>query len=211
MSKRRKNGQPSSYSDFILDDLQTMFGVDNKVVMLNLSTQNIAPSQWLLEALDMSSTMSLSTEKAKSEGIVLPILLALNRLNPNQFKIFSGSTFDVDKSLSLVGRCDFMLSSNTTANISAPIISIFEAKNDNLEDWYGQCGSKMYAARLFNKQKNKPFEVIHGAVTNGFEWQFLKLQDDILYIDIQRYFIGNLPQLLGALQTIVDYYKSPQI
>ncbi len=108
MSKRRKNGQPSSYSDFILDDLQTMFGIDNKVVMLNLSTQKIEPSQWLLEALDMSSTMSLSTEKAKSEGIVLPVLLALNRLNPNQFKIFSGSTFDVDKSLSLVGRCDFI-------------------------------------------------------------------------------------------------------
>ena len=33
----------------------------------------------------------------------------------------------------------------------------------------------MYAARLFNQQSDEPFETIYGAVTDGYDWSFLKL------------------------------------
>ena len=207
MPKRKINKRPSSYSDFTLDDLQSMFGIETTDLELRLNRQIVNPSDWLLKTMEMSTLLTLNTEKAKSESIIMPILLELRSLNLDNCRVFSGNSFDVDKSLSLVGRCDFLLSSNPTVNISAPVVSIFEAKNDNLEDWYGQCGSEMYAAHLFNLQKNKPVEFIYGAVTNGFDWQFLKLQENALHIDTKRYFVDNLPQLLGVLQTVLDFYK----
>jgi hypothetical protein len=84
---------------------------------------------------------------------------------------------------------------------------VYEAKNDSIEDWYGQCGAEMYAARLFNQQKGNDIHTIHGAITNGFTWQFLKLEGQTLFIDSQRYGLANLPQLLGAIQKVYDFYK----
>jgi hypothetical protein len=76
-----------------------------------------------------------------------------------------------------------------------------------LDKWYGQCGAEMYAARLFNQKQQKDFPIIFGAVTNGFAWQFLKLEGQILYIDTQTYGTRNLPELLGVLQNMIDFYN----
>ena len=89
----------------------------------------------------------------------------------------------------------------------APVVAVFEAKDQNPDNWYGQCGAEMYAARLFNEKKNEPYKIIHGAVTDGYQWVFLKLEGQMLYIDKDRYYMQNLPQLLGALQYIMDFYK----
>jgi hypothetical protein len=35
----------------------------------------------------------------------------------------------------------------------------------------------------------------------------LKLEDKTLSIDIRQYSLNELPQLLGALQTIIDFYQ----
>lgn len=72
--------------------------------------------------------------------------------------------------------------------------------------WYGQCGAEMYAARLFNEQKNEPYRIIYGAVTDGYEWVFLKLEENTLFIDKERYYLRNLSELLGVLKTIMDFY-----
>jgi len=66
----------------------------------------------------------------------------------------------------------------------------------------------MLAARIFNERKGNNIKIIYGAVTNGFIWQFLKLENQTLFIDSQRYGTANLPQLLGAIQKIYDFYKS---
>ena len=36
-----------------------------------------------------------------------------------------------------------------------------------------------YAAQLLNQRENVPIEIIYGAVTNGFEWLFLRLEKNI--------------------------------
>ena len=93
-----------------------------------------------------------------------------------------------------------------STNIEAPVIGIFEAKDDSLDKWYGQCGAEMYAARLFNEHQNRYFPIIFGAVTNGFSWQFLKLEDKTLWIDTETYGTQNLPKLLGVLQYLIGFY-----
>ena len=199
--------KPRSYSDYTLADLQTICGVDNRKSSLQLGSQTLEPSDWLKQSLQNSKLVPLNTEKAKSEWLIAPILTELASRNPAKFNLFSGNRFDVDPSKSLKGRCDFLLTKSLSLNITAPVIAIFEAKDDNLDRWYGQCGAEMVAAYLFNQQNNEPIEIIHGAVTNGESWRFLRLADNNLLIDTETYGLANLPVLLGTLQTLIDYYQ----
>lgn len=198
--------KPKSYSDYTLDDLKDILGVDNTPVDLKLKAGSVEPSPWLLTTLEHSKLVPLNSEKAKSEWLIVPILTELSVRNPKKFHIFSGNTFNVDKKRALNGKCDFILAKHLSVQISAPIFSIFEAKDDSLDKWYGQCGAEMFAARLFNERRNEPYRIIHGAVTNGRDWQFLKLEENVLYIDTEIYGLVNLPQLLGTLQKLVDFY-----
>ncbi len=65
----------------------------------------------------------------------------------------------------------------------------------------------MYGARVFNQKHNNPITDIYGAVSNGYDWQFLSLEKNQIFIDDAVYTIDNLPQLLGILQWVVDRYK----
>lgn len=200
---------PKSYRYYKLSDLAEICQVTHKIKNELLgSFPFVQPSELLALSLAQNQQAPTKTEKAKSELLVMPILVDMWQKNLD-FRPFSGYTFNVDALKGLNGRCDFLIGKKPDImEIEAPIVSIFEAKNDNIEDWYGQCGAEMFAARLFNERKNNHITVIHGAVTNGFNWQFLRLEGQILYIDSQRYGTANLPQLLGAIQKIYDFYKT---
>jgi hypothetical protein len=62
----------------------------------------------------------------------------------------------------------------------------------------------MYAASLFNEQQGNNIDSIYGIVTTGYDWLFLKLNNHILSVDSDRYFLNNLPELLGCWQNIID-------
>jgi hypothetical protein len=63
---------------------------------------------------------------------------------------------------------------------------------------------KMYAARLFNQQHENNIDSIYGIVTSGYDWLFLKLINNSLLVDNKRYFLNNLPELLGCWQKMID-------
>jgi hypothetical protein len=79
-----------------------------------------------------------------------------------------------------------------------------EAKNAEIETGIPQCVAEMFAADLFN-QKNHQQNVmdIFGAVTTGFEWLFIRLKNNAVTVDNRRYFINNLPELLGVFEIII--------
>jgi len=200
-----------AYRDFTLKDLDKKFGIESQVVSL-FDVSNIArisASEWLSYSLNLGQQLQLITEKAKSEAIVMPILLELKNRNNNFFTIFSGSTLKVDKERGLNGECDFILSAKPkTPYIDTPIISVVEAKKGELELGMGQCAAQMYAAKLENDEDGKSIDVIYGCVTNGREWQFLKLENNLISIDEKIYPIDQLETILGIFQHIIDYYKS---
>ncbi len=199
---------PSSYRYYKLADLKNICGIDRADAPNMLQPiQNIEASEWLKIGLDRNSQLPMLNEKAKSEFVVAPILSEIWFRNKN-FKPLSGLTFNVDSSKGLKGVADFLISNDPNAQeLDSPIMCVFEAKNDAIEDWYGQCGAEMYAARLFNERQGNDIKIIYGAVTNGFTWLFLKLEGQTLFIDSQRYGTANLPQLLGAIQKIYNFYK----
>jgi hypothetical protein len=199
---------PKSYRYYKLEDLQTICGIEQVDANKMLApVRDIPVSEFLQTLIDRNMRLPMLNEKAKSEFIVAPILAEVWSLN-NNFKPLSGLTFNIEPSKGLKGVADFLISSNPNAQeLSSPVMCVFEAKNDAIEDWYGQCGAEMYAARLFNERKGNNIHTIHGAVTNGIAWQFLKLEAQTLFIDSQRYAIANMPQLLGAIQKVYNFYK----
>ncbi len=114
--------------------------------------------------------------------------------------LFSGIDFNVDKNLGLTGFCDYIFSaSSEQLYLETPVITIVEAKNENIVSGLGQCIAEMYAAHLYNQQENLTLPCIYGAVTTGDEWKFLKLVERTAYIDRDSYYISNIEQILGIL------------
>ncbi|MFP4124904.1 MAG: hypothetical protein ACLFWI_28670, partial [Coleofasciculus sp.] len=68
----------------------------------------IQPSPTLVSFLEESLPLAASaSEKARSEGIIYPVLLEVRRILQRRVSLFSGEDFTVDESLGLNGRCDF--------------------------------------------------------------------------------------------------------
>ena len=158
------------------------------------------------KALDRSNlALAVNTEKAKSEFIIAPLLLELRRSLGDRFALFSGVELAVDPGRGLNGVCDFIITKSARQFIlSAPLIAIVEAKNDNLRSGLGQCIAAMCAAQIFNQQSSASIEAVFGAVTTGSAWRFLRLQQAVVTLDVKEYYIDNPGKILGILTHIVQ-------
>jgi hypothetical protein len=196
------------YSDFTLSKLEKRFGIKHRLVKLfDNQTNLVLPSLHLVNDIQDASDIPMLSEKAKSELIITPIIRELRKNNRKNFTFFSGYTFDVDVEKELNGVCDYLLSKVIeSVEIKSPVFCIVEAKNRAIEEGWGQCGAEMYAARLFNQANGEEISPLFGAVTNAYEWSFLKLENDTLQIDTERYVLKNLSELLGVLQHIISKY-----
>jgi hypothetical protein len=197
---------PSSYSKFKFEDLEALhIKVIEGVVFDKNALELVEPSDFLKQTLERNLRQKLRSEKAKSEFLIAPILSEIEERNRGLFAFFSGYNFDVDKEKGLKGFCDFVMSyAPEYLYIEAPVFSVVEAKNDNLDAGIPQCVAEMYASAIFNERKSRQIPVIYGATTFGFEWKFLKYQNNVAIVDTQIYYLNELPKLLGALQYIVS-------
>jgi hypothetical protein len=157
-----------------------------------------------LDDVSEAEDMPLMSEKAKSESLIAPIIREMKRRN-KQISIYSGYTFNVDIPNELSGAPDFMISSKPKiVELQSPIFCLVESKNKTPDEGFAQCAAEMYAAQVYNLQNNEPVQAIYGTVTNAFDWIFLKLENNTIYIDKSRYFLNDLPLLIGILQKIID-------
>lgn len=88
--------------------------------------------------------------------------------------------------------------------IEAPVIIIVEAKQADLKTGIGQCVAQMIAAQKFNQAKGKSILIIYGSVSNGVQWQFLKLEQQTVTIDLTIYPLPSVEQILSFLVWIVQ-------
>jgi hypothetical protein len=138
------------------------------------------------------------SEKARSEGIIYPILLEVRRILDRQVSLFSGEDFTVEESVGLNGMCDFLITRSTDVlEIDAPAIIIVEAKKTDLKTGFGQCIAEMVAAQRFNQAKDSSVPILYGCVSNGIQWQFLKLEQQTVLIDLTVYPLPPVEQILS--------------
>lgn len=197
-----------AYSEFTLLKIKETFGdftIDQESNLFH-SIEAVEVSNLLNEILKENIPLALAvhTEKARSEFIIAPILVELRKILDHKISLFSGIDFNVDPSIGLNGQCDFIIStSRDQLVLTAPLILIVEAKNENIKGGLGQCIAEMIAAKLFNEREENQITTIYGVVTTGTAWRFLKLEDRIVSIDLPEYYIDNVGKILGIFHNIV--------
>ena len=199
-----------SYQKFTsLKSAVTKFSLDVRYEPLFDAIKPLPPSTRLQEDLAEAELLPTRNEKAKSEYIVVPVLKEMWRNANRSVVVFSGAKLTVDAAQGLDGYCDFIIAKSPfRSEIQAPLLCVVEAKKEDLESGLGQCTAEMVAARIFNERDGAPLPAIYGCVTTALEWLFLRLEGTTLTIDTHRYSLTNVPELLGALQTVIDFYKS---
>lgn len=196
-----------AFRDFLFPQVQEQLGLRVEDADLFTATPPFSVRQEFADFVKDGAALALanSTEKAKSEFIIAPVLLELRRALGPKFVLFSGVEWEVDRDRGLNGFCDFLLGRGPSQHIlQAPYVAIVEAKNDLIRTGLGQCIAAMYAAQLSNERVGIPIGAIHGAVSTGAAWKFLRLRGEAVTMDITEYFIDNLPKIMGILREIVE-------
>lgn len=204
-----------SYSEFTLPSLIHRFGLevdDASDLFADVPVAELRPSfkTELRELIPLA--LAVSSEKARSELIIAPVLLEVWRMTGRRVSFFSGVTFDVDRAQGLEGLCDYIFScSPRQLYIEAPVVMLVEAKNEDMKRGYGQCLAEMVAAQRFNidssiqKQKIGQCEhTVYGAVTTGERWKFLELSGTHARIDIVDYYIEHVDKIIGILVSLLN-------
>ena len=114
------------YSDYTtLQKLSNVLGITHKRQKLFVKIAPVSPSEKLIEDLqEAQNYFSLTTEKAKSEFLITPILKEVKRTHVNQIGVFSGVNLDLSTA-GLSGFCDFTLSGIPDAvELTAPIFCL---------------------------------------------------------------------------------------
>jgi hypothetical protein len=136
--------------------------------------------------------------------IIAPVLLEVWRSFPKQIGIFSGRALDVDPARGLTGVCDFLLSlSPELYVVTAPLFVATEAKNEDMPAGLPQCLAEMVAMQEFNKKRGIMLPAVHGLVTTGSNWRFLRLIGTDAWIDRNEYYLHDLGRILGVLSHVV--------
>jgi hypothetical protein len=200
-----------AYSDFTLASALEKLSLSlRQEESLFAEVAGVKPSALLAEVLkdNIPTALAIHTEKARSELIVMPVLMEIRRRAG--VGLFSGIEFNVDDAQGLRGVCDFLLSQTQNSFfIEAPVLSVVEAKNDNIKSGLGQCVAEMVAARLFNERAGKGPRVIYGLVTTGSIWRFLRLDEGAVVLDSVEYYLDQLPKILGILLSILQLESAP--
>ena len=198
-----------AYSSFTLSTVKSTFGLTtNETEDLFADSAPVQPSALLQQILKDQVPLAgvINTEKARSELIIMPVLMDVRRQLQNHIAIFSGSNFEVDPSKGLDGRCDFILSGSAEQYyITSPVLTVVEAKNESIPSGLGQCAATMIAAELFNQKDGGAVSPsqrpMYGVVTTGTVWKFLKLEGQTIFIDVQDYYIKEVDKILGILMS----------
>lgn len=197
-----------TYPDFTLP-----FAVDGFGLTLDMDTDlfspvtPLSPSDLLQQILQYNAPLALniSTEKARSELLIAPVLIEIRRQRGGKVNLFSGNLFSVDESRGLSGFCDFLLTHSPYRSvIQAPVVAVVEAKREDVTNGYGQCVATMVAAQQFNFKEQEPVETVYGIVTTGDVWKFLSLKGTDIKIDRETYYLDRIERLLGVLWYVTE-------
>ncbi|MFM2344972.1 MAG: hypothetical protein RLZZ210_1584 [Pseudomonadota bacterium] len=201
-----------SYSDYqYFKQIQKDFAINYQIVESLFPQIEIAyPSDFLIQILKIAKSLpSTHSEKSRSENLITPILWEVYQKQSGRITLFSGCKLNINEKLS--GICDYIIANKKSLlELDSPIVCIVEAKHRTLEEGFAQAGAEMIASRIFNQKNDSNINIIYGVVTNGIDWRFLKLQDDILYIDQEIYFSSTdyVAKLLGVFNQILTNIQS---
>lgn len=193
------------YTDFTLESAEAELGVMSRPGDIFPGLVPTPGPEWLAGQLARGAELALVSEKARSEYIVAPLLLAVRELSGRAVAIVSGARLDVDPARRLTGECDFLLArSDPVPRVRAPLVTVVEAKRQDIDGGLGQCIAQMVAAAVFNDRAGTPRPAMYGCVTTGETWQFLRLAGPDVTLHRPAYYIDNVGLILAAFGRAVE-------
>lgn len=192
-----------AYPNFTAQDLTRRFGLHFASEDVFGAAPAVEPTPWLTDTLRLDQAMGFGSEKSRSERLVSPILTESCARSNFSFAVVSGANLDADEGLR--GECDFVLTRTRIQEfITAPIFCLTEAKRQDVRQGTIECAAQLLGARKLNEADGKPVATLYGYSTTGTEWRFVKLESQMLTLDLPRYYLADLSRLLGVLQNIVS-------
>ena len=195
-----------AYSEFTLPVLTRQFNLtidETTDLFLDVPEATLRPDFEDKLKTMLPLALATSTEKARSEFIIAPILLELWLLNDRNIGLLSGVEFTIDESQGLAGVCDYIITRlPEQLFVKAPILVLVEAKNEDMKRGFAQCGAEMVAAQRFNAREGSVVDSLYGVVTIGELWRFMQLDGNVLRIDSRSYHIDRLPKIMGILMAL---------
>jgi hypothetical protein len=189
-----------SYSQHNLASLRRAFDLKIRDQLLFEPIGTLEPSAWLAETLAKGQDLAVTSEKARGEFIVAPVLMDCRTILGHDLRIFSGAQFDIDPDRGLNGECDFILARSESSQVfRAPLMVVLEAKKHDIEVGIGQCAAQLLGVRLYNEREGMAVSSVYGCVTNGTSWQFLRLSGNELSIHPELLPIQELSKILWFL------------
>jgi len=197
-----------NYNKFSFDRIKRRFNLNEVQKDLFEGITPIEPSDWLKQTMEITADLPIKTEKARTEFILMPILLELRKRTNRMFTIYSGEYFNVEPREGLAGPSDIILSMGAESySISSPVMSIVQAYKNNLDLGLGKCVAQMIAADIFNEREDNQITTIYGCVTTGEQWLFLRLEGDTIQIHPHRFFLNELTDIIGMFHSMLDNCK----
>lgn len=167
--------------------------------------QPVQPSDWLSQTLAIAKRFPLTNEKSKSERIISPILAEVALHFEDNITLFSGEDLPVDSANDLSGECDFFFAKHPRKSVmQAPVVTFVEAKDEDFEYEQAQCTAQMYASMRYNEEEGKPFPFVYGCAVTGGDWKFLRLENNVLTVDTETYYLVELPKILGIFHQMLN-------
>lgn len=162
----------------------------------------VEPSAALIEILRRGRRSRLVNERAKAYRLIDPVLSELEVLRPGQISSIPDMLMEAKGMEGLCGIPDFVISASPNQKV-LPIITIVEAKKEDMDGGLPQCAAELYAAYLLNVGK---LPRVYGCVTTGLEWRFLYLDGEskLCHVDANTYLLSEITRLLGVFCHIVD-------
>ena len=174
---------------------------------LPLAPQTLPQLQDLHQRLEDTLVLTnLSSEAARREALVFPILLEVARFHHCQIRI----EYSLHVNQWLKGNLDYLLhneqsngnQSNGDQSRGAEFI-IVEAKNDDLTRGFTQLAVEMIALAQKKEQR-----IVYGAVTIGDVWRFGRLEAEMSCI-VQDITLYRVPDDLQPLTQIIVGILNP--
>jgi len=102
-----------SYKKFTLQRVVEQFDLKTRIsesLCKNIISRHPSPLLKEMLAENLPLALAIGTEKAKSELLIMPILVEVRKLADRKISIFSGIEFNVEPESGLKGICDFLIS-----------------------------------------------------------------------------------------------------
>ncbi len=139
----------------------------------------------------------MRNEKAISEGLIAPILMAVQEIHKDKISVYSGEPLVTAE---LSGICDFLITRDPKAfDPKGGYFILVEAKKNDLLSGIPQCVAEMYAAQILNGND----DTVYGCVSTGLEWLFIKLENKTATTHLNVFTISEVDKILGVFGWIV--------